>query len=70
MLLGGSLALYMAVRDAMKRTGVDELIEMDFADLLQDRRNAMRTPLEWQSGELDDETCSLFYFSQERVEFT
>lgn len=70
MFLGGSLPLYMAVRDAMKRTGVDELIEMDFAHALQDRKNAMRTLLEWQSGELDDETRSLFYFSQERVEFT
>lgn len=70
MFLGGSLPLYMAVRDTMKRTGVDELIEMDFAHALQDRKNAMRTLLEWTSGELDDETRSLFYFSQERVEFT
>ena len=70
MFLGGSLPLYMNVRDAMKRTGVDELIEMDFAHALQDRKNAMRTLLDNRSGELDDETRSLFYFSQERVEFT
>ena len=43
---------------------------MDFAHALQDRKNAMRTLLDWKSGELDDETRSLFYFSQERVEFT
>ncbi|WP_396274357.1 hypothetical protein, partial [Hyphomonas sp.] len=70
MFLGGSLPLYMNVRDAMKRTGVDELIEMDFAHALQDRKNAMRKLLDNRSGELDDETRSLFYFSQERVEFT
>lgn len=70
MFLGGSLPLYMAVREAMKRTGVDELIEADFEHALHDRKNAMRTLLEWTSGELDEETRSLFYFSQERVEFT
>jgi hypothetical protein len=70
MFLGGSLPLYMNVRDTMKRTGVDELIEMDFAHALQDRKNAMRALLAHTSGELDDETRSLFYFSQERVEFT
>ena len=42
----------------------------DFAHALQDRKNAMRTLLDNRSGELDDETRSLFYFSQERVEFT
>lgn len=70
MFLGGSLPLYMNVRDTMKRTGVDELIEMDFAHALQDRKNAMRALLAHTSGELDEETRSLFYFSQERVEFT
>ncbi|MBK8196774.1 MAG: hypothetical protein IPK75_00290 [Acidobacteria bacterium] len=70
MFLGGSLPLYMNVRDTMKRTGVDELIEMDFAHALQDRKNAMRALLAHTSGELDDETRSLFYFSQERVEFS
>ena len=70
MFLGGSLPLYMNVRGAMKRTGVDELIEADFEHALHDRKHAMRTLLEWTSGELDEETRSLFYFSQERVEFT
>ncbi|MFN7180355.1 hypothetical protein [Hyphomonas sp.] len=70
MFLGGSLPLYMNVRGAMKRTGVDELIEADFEHALHDRKHAMRTLLEWTSGELDEEIRSLFYFSQERVEFT
>jgi len=70
MFLGGSLPLYMTLRDAMERTGVDELIEIDFAHALKDRKHAMRSLLAHGSGELDDETRSLFYFSQERVEFT
>ncbi len=70
MFLGGSLTLYMEVRDAMVRTGVDRLIEADFEHALKDRKNAARTLLGFTSGLLDDETRSLFYFSQERVEFT
>jgi hypothetical protein len=30
----------------------------------------MRTLMKFEGGPLDDETRSLFYFSQERVEFT
>lgn len=69
MFLAGSLTLYMEIREAMTRTGVDKLIEADFDHALRDRKNAMRTLLNYD-GELDDETRSLFYFSQERVEFT
>ena len=35
MFLGGSLTLYMEVRDAMSRTGVDGLIEQDFEHALK-----------------------------------
>ncbi len=70
MFLGGSLTLYMEVREAMTRTGVERLIEADFEHALKDRKNAMRTLLGLTSPDLDDETRSLFYFSQERVEFT
>lgn len=69
MFLAGSLTLYMEIREAMTRTGVDQLIEADFDHALRDRKNAMRTLLNFD-GDLDDETRSLFYFSQERVEFT
>ena len=70
MFLGGSLTLYMEVRDAMVRTGVDRLIEADFEHALKDRKNAMHTLLKARSDMIDEETRSLFYFSQERVEFS
>ena len=70
MFLGGSLTLYMEVRDAMVRTGVDRLIEQDFEHALKDRKNAMHTLLHVPGDTIDEETRSLFYFSQERVEFS
>lgn len=70
MFLGGSLTLYMEVRDAMMRTGVDRLIEDDFEHALKDRKHAMHKLLAARSDKIDEETRSLFYFSQERVEFS
>lgn len=70
MFLGGSLTLYMEVRDAMLRTGVDRLIEQDFEHALKDRKNAMHTLLAVPGDAIDEETRSLFRFSQERVEFS
>ena len=70
MFLGGSLTLYMEVRDAMISTGVDRLIEADFEHALKDRKHAMQKLLLASSDDIDEETRSLFYFSQERVEFT
>jgi hypothetical protein len=54
----------------MGRTGVDRLIEADFDHALRDRKHAMRTLLNVAGDTLDEETRSLFYFSQERVEFS
>ncbi|KJS28173.1 MAG: hypothetical protein VR75_00370 [Hyphomonadaceae bacterium BRH_c29] len=70
MFLGGSLTLYMEVHDAMMRTGVDQLIEQDFDHALKDRKHAMQKLLHFPGDSIDDETRSLFYFSQERVEFS
>ena len=70
MFLGGSLTLYMEVRDAMERTGVDALIEKDFEHALKQRKYVMRRLLEVDGDVIDDEVRSLFYFSQERVEFS
>lgn len=71
MFLGGSLTLYMEVREAMSRLGVDRMIEADFEHALKDRKNAMRRLLNAElSDGIDDEMRSLFYFSQERVEFS
>lgn len=70
MFLGGSLTLYMEVREAMTRLGVDKLIEADFEHALKDRKNATRKLLNADAASIDDEMRSLFYFSQERVEFS
>ena len=70
MFLGGSLTMYMEVRGAMSRLGVDKLIEADFDHALKDRKHAMRVLLNVDTATIDDETRSLFYFSQERVEFS
>lgn len=70
MFLGGSLTMYMDVREAMTRLGVDKLIEADFDHALKDRKVAMRRLLNADAASIDDEMRSLFYFSQERVEFS
>ena len=70
MFLGGSLTLYMEVRDAMERTGVNVLIENDFEHALKQRKYVMRRLLDVDGDVIDDEVRSLFYFSQERVEFS
>ncbi len=70
MFLGGSLPLYMDVRAVLEQTGVNDLIEADFEHALTDRKSAMKKLLAHPGGALDDETRSLFYFSQERVEFS
>ena len=62
MFLAGSLTQYMEIREAMARTGVDKLIEADFDHALRDRKNAMRTLLNFDGDQLDDETRSPFYF--------
>jgi hypothetical protein len=54
----------------MISTGVDRLIEQDFEHALKDRKHAMQKLLLASSDDIDEETRSLFYFSQERVEFS
>ena len=68
--LGGSLDLYITIRNALKTSGVVQLIEMDFEKALLNRKNVMKRLLEYDGDEPDAETRSLFFFSQERVEFT
>lgn len=69
MFLGGSLELYMSIRDELVASGTQDLIEVDFEDALAKRKAAMKTLLN-APDILDDNTKSLFFFSQERVEFT
>ena len=68
--LGGAVPLYVKIRDRMKSSGVDELIESDFQHALKDRKHATQVLMSKPGSEMDEETRSLFYFSQERVEFT
>jgi hypothetical protein len=68
--LGGSLDFYMSIRNALKTSGVVKLIEADFETALLNRKKVMKRLLEFDGEQLDAEMRSLFYFSQERVEFT
>jgi len=68
--LAGSVALYGELRDALDVTGTAARIEADFAYGLDDRKDAMRALLRADPQNLDANTASLFYFSQERVEFS
>lgn len=70
MFLGGSLELYMSIRDGLVSSGVQELIEGDFRSALVERNAATVALLAVDDVSLDDNTKSLFFFSQERVEFS
>jgi hypothetical protein len=54
----------------MQSSGVNRLIEMDFEHGLLDRKTAMKRLLNADPTALDREMESLFFFSQERVEFS
>ena len=70
MFLGGSLELYMGIRGGLSSSGVQDLIEADFQFALTDRKAAMRALHAVENDQLDENTRSLFFFSQERVEFS
>lgn len=68
--LAGSLELYGRIRDEMEISGARQSIEDDFADGLRDRKRAMRALLAADPVHIDANVESLFFFSQERIEFT
>lgn len=70
MFLGGALSLYLGMGDEMRRAGVDVLIEQDFTHALEDRKGVMHKLLGRDIDIQDPEIQSLFFFSQERIEFT
>lgn len=70
MFLAGSLELYGRIRDEMEMSGAREAIETDFALGLRDRKRAMRALLAADPAKIDADVESLFFFSQERIEFT
>ncbi|MEO0466519.1 MAG: hypothetical protein AAF216_08230 [Pseudomonadota bacterium] len=68
--LAGSLELYGRVRDEMEASGAQMKIENDFDSGLAQRKDAMQTLLKCDPNALTENIESLFYFSQERIEFT
>lgn len=68
--LHGSLALYMELRRELEQKGTKGRIEKDFETALVSRKRSMNTLLENTSNEWDEDLKSLFFFSQERIEFT
>ena len=67
--LAGSVELFAQIKNQVDAAGTKDLIERDFLYGLEERRQAMRILLSTDASSLDQNTESLFFFSQERVEF-
>ena len=67
--LAGSVELFAEIKNQVEASGTQDLIERDFLHGLEDRKEAMHALLKADSTQLDKNTESLFFFSQERVEF-
>ncbi len=67
--LAGSVELFAEIKNQVEASGTQDLIERDFLHGLEDRKQAMHTLLNVDADKLDKNTESLFFFSQERVEF-
>ena len=68
-MLAGSVELFSEIKNQVKASGTQDLIERDFLYGLEERKTAMRVLLNADSKKIDENTESLFFFSQERVEF-
>ena len=67
--LAGSVELFAQIKNQVEASGTKDLIERDFLYGLEERKQAMRTLLKTDASNIDANTESLFFFSQERVEF-
>jgi len=67
--LAGSVELFAEIKNQVEASGTQDLIERDFLHGLEQRKNAMRTLLTADASVIDKNTESLFFFSQERLEF-
>lgn len=67
--LAGSVEIFAEIKNQVEASGTQDLIERDFLQGLEERKVAMRTLLSVDASNLDKNTESLFFFSQERVEF-
>lgn len=68
--IGGSLELFGRVQDELVASGAMEKVQQDYDYGLAERKSAMRKLLRRDPGAHDENTQSLFFFSQERIEFT
>ena len=69
MFMAGSIRLYTEVMEELRRSGTQDRIDADFEKGLSDRAAATTQLLRTDPESLDKNTRSLFYFSQERIEF-
>lgn len=67
--LAGSVELFSQIKNQVDASGTKDLIQRDFLYGLEERKQAMRTLLKTNASNIDQNTESLFFFSQERVEF-
>lgn len=68
--IAGSLQLYAKLQQDMEDAGVTKKIEADFLTALEERNTAIKTIMSSQHDLNDSNLQSLFFFSQERLEFT
>ena len=68
-MLAGSVDLFSEIKNQVKASGTQDLIERDFLYGLEERKSALRALLSADSKQISENTESLFFFSQERVEF-
>lgn len=66
----GSMELYLGLKKELDEFGTKKRIEEDFESALLSRKSSMKTLLEIDEHMMDENMQSLFFFSQERLEFT
>lgn len=67
--VAGSLEVYSRLKDDMRKAGVDKKIEADFEQAMEERKSAIKKIMSGAHDPHDANTQSLFFFSQERLEF-
>ena len=70
MFLCGDFTLYVELKNALRDVEATAKIEADFDAALKSRRDSMKSLLQTEGDIEDPSVQSLFFFSQERVEFT
>jgi len=67
--MAGSVVLYTQIMDQLRLSGTEQKITDDFSKGLEDRSQAVTRLLGADQEDIDVNVRSLFYFSQERLEF-